>query len=161
MADHMLFVKMVLDAWNAQLNSTTALLDKLTDAQLMQEVAPGRNRGIYLLGHLTSEHDLLFPLLRFGAPLYPEMKPVFVDGADGPAVDVIDVVLLRARWTEVHAALNAQLMVLAADAWFTRHNNIAETDFAKEPHRNRLNVLITRTIHLAHHRGQLALLAGR
>ena len=31
-------------------------------------------------------------------------------------------------------------------------------DFIKEPHRNKLNVLLTRTTHLAYHAGQLALL---
>ncbi|MBL8000422.1 MAG: DinB family protein [Flavobacteriales bacterium] len=161
MPDQQRFVKMVLDAWHAQVNGTTALLDKLTDAQLKQEVATGRNRGTYLVGHLTAEHDLLFPLLRFGAPLFPELKPVFVDAADGPAVDAYDVAQLRARWTQVHTALNTHVMALAANDWFMRHNNIAETDFAREPHRNRLNVLITRTIHLAHHRGQLMLLSSK
>ncbi|HWZ04565.1 MAG TPA: hypothetical protein VNX40_13200 [Mucilaginibacter sp.] len=48
-----IFVKMALDAWHGQLKSTDSLLNKLSDEQLMQEVSPGRNRGIYLLGHLS------------------------------------------------------------------------------------------------------------
>ena len=60
-----LFVKMALDAWNSELKYTNALLDQLSDAQLMREVSPGRNRGIYLLGHLTAVHDQVLPLLRF------------------------------------------------------------------------------------------------
>ena len=44
---------------------------------------------------------------------------------------------------------------------FTRQANIPKADFPKEPHRNRLNVVISRTNHPAHHRGQLALLGSR
>ncbi|MBK7554640.1 MAG: DinB family protein, partial [Flavobacteriales bacterium] len=58
-----LFVKMAVDAWTQELNATGALLEKLSDEQLMREIVPGRNRGIYLVGHLIAEHDLLMPLL--------------------------------------------------------------------------------------------------
>ncbi|MBL7962921.1 MAG: DinB family protein [Flavobacteriales bacterium] len=161
MQDERLFVKMALDAWNTQLKGTSALIDELTDAQLMQEVAPGRNRGIYLLGHLAAEHDLMLPLLRFQDPLFPELKPVFVDAADRDMPDVHTVAQLRARWAAVSTALNARIMKLPAAEWFTRHANISAEDFPKEPHRNRLNVLLSRTIHLAHHRGQLVLLSSK
>ena len=70
---HELFVKMALDAWNIQIDRTTKLFNALTDNQLKQEVAPGRNSGIYLLGHLTAVHDALFPLLDLGEKLYPEL----------------------------------------------------------------------------------------
>jgi hypothetical protein len=36
--------------------------------------------------------------------------------------------------------------------------DISEQDFAKEPMRNKLNVLINRTNHLAYHYGQLRLI---
>jgi len=39
-----------------------------------------------------------------------------------------------------------------------KHTSVSEEDFAKEPHRNRLNVLTTRTTHLASHYGQLIFL---
>ena len=53
------------------------------------------------------------------------------------------------------------MKALPAAEWFTRHANISEADFPKEPHRNRLNVLLSRTSHLAYHRGQLVLLANK
>ncbi|MEO6355446.1 MAG: DinB family protein, partial [Ferruginibacter sp.] len=52
-----LIIKMILDSWNLQISKTGDLINSLTDEQLMQEVAPGRNRGIYLLGHLIAVHD--------------------------------------------------------------------------------------------------------
>jgi hypothetical protein len=58
----------------------------------------------------------------------------------------------------VNDALLNHIQTLPAEDWFTRHANISEEDFVKEPHRNRLNVLLDRTIHLSNHRGQLLLL---
>lgn len=68
---------------------------------------------------------------------------------------------LRAHWKEVNDALMDHIKRLPASEWFTRHANISAADFPKEPHRNRLNVLISRTNHLAYHRGQLVLLQAK
>jgi hypothetical protein len=61
----------------------------------------------------------------------------------------------------VNETLSDHIQDLPADDWFTRHSNISEEDFMKEPHRNRLNVLLDRTIHLSNHRGQLLLLKNK
>ena len=156
-----LFVKMAIDAWTKELNATTSLLDKLSDEQLMREVAPSRNRGIYLVGHLIAEHDVLMPLLRFQAALLPELKPPFIDAPDRAIAELPSLPQLRAQWGTVHDTLVQHIARLPAEDWFTRHANISEEDFAKEPHRNRLNVLLSRTSHLAYHRGQLVLLVEK
>ena len=162
MNDHQeLFVRMAVDAWNNELKATNALLDKLTDEQLMREVAPSRNRGIYLLGHLTAVHDRMMPLLRFQDAMHPELNKPFHDEADRVVADLPSVAQLRAQWKEVNDTLLDHMKRLPAEEWFTRHANISEEDFPKEPHRNRLNVLLSRTSHLAYHRGQLVLLSAR
>jgi len=154
-----LFVKMALDGWLAQVNATDSLFSKLSDEQLIQEIAPGRNRGIYLLGHLAAVHDLMLPLLRFEESIYPQLHPVFVYSPDKAVADLPSISELRAQWTRVNEKLAVHFASLPPDEWFTRHANISPEDFAKEPHRNRLNVLLVRTNHLSNHRGQLALLA--
>ena len=156
-----LFVKMAVDAWTKELNATGALLEKLSDEQLMREIVPGRNRGIYLVGHLIAEHDLLMPLLRFQAALHPELKPPFIDAPDRAIAELPSLSQLREQWRTVNDTLMQHIVRLPADEWFTRHANISEEDFPKEPHRNRLNVLLSRTSHLAYHRGQLVLLANK
>jgi len=35
---------------------------------------------------------------------------------------------------------------------------VSDEDFSKEPHRNKLNVIINRTNHMSYHLGQLILL---
>ena len=155
---HELFIKMALDAWNIQIERTNKLFNSLTDDQLQKEVAPGRNSGIYLLGHLTAVHDALFPLLDVGEKLYPELDEIFVKNPDKSGLEKPETKLLRNYWNEVNANLDKHFNNFSIKEWFQRHSAISETDFEKEPHRNRLNVLLNRTAHLANHLGQLIFL---
>ena len=152
---------MTVDAWSNELKATNALLEKLTDEQLMREVAPSRNRGIYLLGHLTAVHDRMLSLLRFRDVMHPELSKPFLDEADKTVADLPSVAQLRALWKAVNSTLMDHMTRLPAGEWFTRHASVSEEDFAKEPHRNRLNVVLSRTSHLANHRGQLLLLKDK
>ena len=43
--------------------------------------------------------------------------------------------------------------------WHGRHMAVTEEDFLKEPHRNKLNVMLGRVGHKASHLGQIALQA--
>ena len=47
-----LAIKMILNAWEAQNKEFDKLLESLTEEQLAKSIAPGKNTGIYLLGHL-------------------------------------------------------------------------------------------------------------
>ena len=156
-----LLIKMITDSWQKQITATNKIFDNLSDEELLHEVAPGRNRGIYLLGHLTAVHDRMLPLLRFEEARYPELKPVFLDAPDKSVEAIPSAPQLRQQWKEVNEALSNHINNVPAEAWFTRHANISEEDFIKEPHRNRLNVLLDRTIHLSNHRGQLLLLQNK
>ena len=82
MNDQQFIVKMVLDNWQGQINAMDKLLATLSDEQLMNEISPARNRGIYLLGHLVAVNDLMLPLLRFEEVIFPDLQPVFVDAPD-------------------------------------------------------------------------------
>jgi hypothetical protein len=153
-----LFVKMAMDAWNIQVDRTNKLFNALSDDQLKQEVAPGRNSGTYLLGHLTAVHDALLPLLGLGERLYPELDEVFIKNPDKSGLSKPDTKDLRQYWNAVNSKLEKHFANFSVDDWFKRHTAISESDFEKEPHRNRLNVLLNRTAHLANHLGQLTFL---
>ena len=161
MNDKQLFIKMALDGWQGQIKATNNLLDKLTDEQLMNEIAPSKNRGVYLLGHLVAVHDMMLALLRFEEAMYPELKPIFIDVPDKSFEEIPSITDLREQWKIVNEKLADHFNALVADEWFTRHASVSEEDFVKEPHRNRLNVVLGRTSHLASHRGQLLLLKDR
>ncbi len=152
-----LFVKMALDAWNVHVERTNKLFDSLSDEQLAAEVAPGRNTGTYLLGHLAAVHDHMLPLLGAGDQLYPALFEPYVRTPDKSGQNT-PVPELRAAWNEANKALSAAFGKFTASDWFDRHTAVTPEDFAKEPHRNRLNLVINRTGHLANHLGQLAFL---
>jgi hypothetical protein len=152
------FVKMILDNWQGQINAMNKLLGSLSDEQLMNEISPTRNRGIYLLGHLVAVHDLMLPLLRFEEVIYPDLQPVFVDAPDDTFETIPSLAILKEQWSIINERLLGHFHALPTVDWFTRHANVSEEDFKKEPRRNRLNVVIGRTSHLTYHRGQLILL---
>lgn len=153
-----LAVKSVLDSWNGHLTKTTSLLNSLTDEQLMRDIAPGRNSGTYILGHLVAVHDRMLPLLRFQAQKYQHLDDVFLASPDKSGKEMPSIAELRNYWNEMNSTLTAHFAEMQPEGWFERHNSVSEEDYAKEPHRNRLNVLISRTNHLAGHLNQLLLL---
>ena len=153
-----LTIKMAHDAWNGQATRADKLISSLSDEQLGQEVAPGRNSGIYILGHLTAVHDAMFPLLGVGEKLHPELEHIFIKNPDKSGIQKPATKDLRNYWSEVNNKLSQHFNQFTLDEWFQKHNSVTAEDFEKEPHRNKLNVLLNRTNHLAYHLGQLAFL---
>jgi hypothetical protein len=150
--------KLTLDAWNGQLNRADKFFKAHTDEQLQTEVSPNRNTGVYLLGHLTAIHDAMFPLLGIGERLHPELESPFIKNPDKAGIEKPAVNKLREYWKEVNEKLSEKLASFTAQDWLQKHNVVTEEDFKKEPHRNKLNVLLSRTNHVAYHLGQLAFL---
>lgn len=152
-----IIVKMVLDSWYSRIKEADDIFAKLTDEQLQNEVAPKRNRGIYLLGHLTATHDGMLPLLGFGDRFYPKLDQIYIDNPDMGETQ-ITAQELREYWNNINSQLASHFSKLSPEAWFEKHNAVSKEDFAKQPHRNKLNVIITRTTHLSYHNGQLIFL---
>jgi len=65
---------------------------------------------------------------------------------------------LRQYWKNQSKVLQQRCAALADEAWFEKHTAVSAEDFSKEPHRNKLNIIITRTSHLQYHMGQMVLL---
>ncbi len=151
-------LKMVFDRWNASIKNCDALLESLTDEQLNREIVPGKNRGVYLLGHLIAAHDDVLVLLGLGEKLYPELYEPFLKLPDNAATVFPPAATLREFWTRQCAVLQEKFGQLKAEDWFEKHTAVSAEDFAKEPHRNKLNIIVTRTTHLQYHLGQMVLL---
>ena len=153
-----LLLKMILMAWEAQNNYLNKLVSSLTDEQLAKEIAPGKNTGVYLLGHLIAVSDGMLPLLGFGDRLFPEMEEVFIKNPDNSGQNFTSVAELKQRLEAVNTKLNAQFISADVDGWLSKHTAVSSEDFVKEPHRNKLNVVINRTGHMAYHIGQMRLI---
>ncbi|RPE07907.1 DinB family protein [Chitinophaga lutea] len=159
-AQQQVFVKMVHDAWHSKLGQFDKLLSELSDEQLQKEVAPGRNRGIYLLGHLTALADSIFPLLGYEKIAEHLFQP-FVHTPDKQTGELPAVSELRQEWTRVKTSLAEKMAAISPEEWFQRHTSVSQEDFEKEPHRNKLNVVLSRTSHFDYHLGQLQFLKTR
>lgn len=157
MSSEQLIVKMVFDRWNALIKNFDTALDALTDEQLQQEIAPGRNRGIYLVGHLVAVHDDMLVLLDMGEKLFPEIDATF-KSPDRSVAGIPSAAELRAYWKKSTEVLAHKFGSLQPEEWFQKHTAVSAEDFVKEPHRNKLNIIITRTSHLAYHVGQFILI---
>lgn len=153
-----LVVKMTLTAWDAQNNYLHKLISQLTDEQLKTEISPGRNTGVYLLGHLIAVSDAMLPLLGFSELLFPALRDVFILNPDKSGLTMPSIAELKDQLQTVNAKLAEHFKETSVDEWLDRHTAVSPEDFAREPHRNKLNVVISRTSHMANHIGQMLLL---
>jgi hypothetical protein len=152
-----LSVQVAINSWRIVLERANKIFSNLPEDQMLKEVAPGRNRLIYLWGHLTAVHDAMFPILGLGERLHPELDAIFVSSPDKAGAQFPPVGELRKYWDEVNGKLLSQFTTLSEGKWWQRHNAMSEEDYTKDPTRNRLAVLLSRTNHLSYHLGQITL----
>ena len=153
-----LFVKMTVMAWDAQNGYLNKLISTLSDEKLLKEISPGRNTGIYLLGHLIAVSDAMLPLLGWSDRLYQELEEPFIKTPDKSGQSMPSVNDLKKKLEAVNLKLNSQIQSATVDEWLSKHTSVSAEEFVKEPHRNKLNVVISRTNHMANHIGQMILL---
>lgn len=153
-----LFITTVLYNWELTLNRINTMFNRLNDEELLKPVAAGKNRVIYLLGHLAAIHDRMIPMLGLGERRHPELDALFIGTPDNPDSTLPPAAELRNSWTAVNTLITEKLREFSPAQWLERHTAVSAEDFAKEPHRNKLNLVLSRTGHVSYHLGQLALL---
>jgi hypothetical protein len=156
MANGKTFADGAIAVWKSNLERADKLFAGLDAASLERQVAPDRNRLIYLWGHLAATHDRMLHLLGVAERVHPEFDLVFL-GSPDRTQGLPASATLQAWWDEVNMKLEEGLGSFTADDWLQKHAAVSEEDFANEPLRNRFSILITRTNHLAYHLGQAAL----
>ncbi len=100
-------VASAVHAWKLNVERADKLFSGLSEQQLLQEVAPGKNRLVYLWGHLIAVHDAMLPLLGLGRRLHPELDAAFLTGADRAVVELPPAAELKRHWDEVNGSLLA------------------------------------------------------
>ncbi len=152
-----LFVQMALHNWNVVIARAEKTFNSYSEKEFYKTIAPGKNRIIYLYGHLAAYHDLLKETLGLGKSTRPDLAAAFLHAPDNEATAIPDVAELRAYWNSVHNELKDLFANLPAEEWFKRHNSMTDEDFEKDPSRNKLSVLLNRASHVAYHVGQVNL----
>jgi hypothetical protein len=151
------YVALGLKTWNAQIDRADKLFKSLSSDDVLQEIAPGRNRLLYLWGHLTAVHDAMLPLLSLGDRLHPEFDVAFISDPDKSRADTPSHEQVRRAWNAVNAELRKGFETMSWSDWVQRHSAVSEEDFAKDASRNRFAILLSRTNHLSYHLGQAVL----
>jgi hypothetical protein len=146
-----------LRGWKSNVEQAERFFAGLSPDQLQQEVAPGKNRLIYLWGHLAAVNDRLLPLLGIGERLHPEFDAMFISNPDKSVPLTVSEQSLKGAWQEINQKLWGGFAIFSDSDWAQRHTAVSVEDFEREPHRNRFGVLLGRTVHLAYHLGQAAL----
>src|SRR5258706_13205059 len=150
-------VDSTLRGWKSNVERAEKLFGDLSPGELEQEVAPEKNRLIYLWGHLAASSDRLLPLLGIGERLHPEFDAMFLSNPGKSVPLTVSEQSLKAAWQEINQKLWEGFSKFSGSDWAQRTTPVSEQDFGKERHRSRFGVLLGRTAHLAYHLGQAAL----
>ena len=157
MTNEEMYLASALNGWKSFIDRADKIFSGLGDQEALKEIAPGKNRLIYVWGHLTATHDAMIPLLGIGQRLHPEFDVAFISNPDKTQSEIPSVEKVRTAWKEINGRLFDGFASISAADWLKKHGAVSDEDFAKEPLRNRLAILLSRTNHLAYHLGQTAL----
>ena len=92
-----------------------------------------------------------------GERLHPELDDAYITNADRALADPISAGGLRRAWAEVNNKLTAAFERFTLQDWLEKHASVSDEDFAENPTRNRLAVVVSRTNHVSYHLGQVIL----
>jgi hypothetical protein len=115
-----------LNSWKLVISRFDQNLAALTDAQLQKQVAPGKNRLFYLVGHLTAVNDRLFPMLGIGERLHPELDEPYITNPDRTLTDPVSTSDLKKAWTEVNSKLTAAFEKFKPEDWLQKHAAVSD-----------------------------------
>jgi hypothetical protein len=82
MTPDQMLIAAAISSWQQVATRIGTLCSGLNQEQLLVEVAPGKNRTLYLWEHLTAVHDAMFSVLRTGERLHPELDAFFITQPD-------------------------------------------------------------------------------
>ena len=156
-ANTSLFIQMALKQWKLSNEKVDKIFNTISNEQYSNPIRPGSNTAAWVLCHLTYINDSLIPLLGLGQSTYPQLMGI-ATAKDSSQHKAISKDELKSMWTVINSKLLLAFEDMPAEEWFNRHTSVSEEDFKKEPHRNKLNVLLSRTNHQAYHSGQLPII---
>ena len=152
-----LAIQTIINNRNQQTKAVADFFSR-TDTDYQNAVAPERNKAVYLLGHIIATNDGLLSLLGFGDRLFPELDHYFATGTQWEYDNFPTIEEWREKWTLLNETLSHHISATLPLQWLERHTKVTAEDFELDPSRNKLNVLIGRTLHMRYHLGQLNLI---
>ncbi|HTH57093.1 MAG TPA: DinB family protein [Cyclobacteriaceae bacterium] len=144
--------------WNTFNTRMQKLFDTISDENFYRAITPNGNSPSWILGHLTDTDDALLELFAIGSRKFPELKTIYNHEKGKNQEGHLSKSDLQAKWRAINNDIEAAFKSWSEKEWLSRHTAVSEEDFKKEPHRNKLNVMLSRVSHRASHLGQIAML---
>jgi hypothetical protein len=91
--------------------------------------------------------------------MFPELAKIYHHERGTNQAGHLSKTELLTKWKAIIAELDRTFKSMSESDWHGRHMVVTEEDFKKEPHRNKLNVMLSRVTHKASHLGQMAMQA--
>ncbi len=135
-------------------------INSLTDEEFEMELSPGKNRGVWILGHMITSDDEFSVFMGKGDLLFPYYPELFGQGSKlQPLQSYPEVSELRQQWNDVIEKNKNIYENLKDEELEQPHNNIVEgkEDFFK----TKARVIMAWHLHQMYHAGQLGLLAAK
>jgi uncharacterized damage-inducible protein DinB len=143
--------------WNTYNRIMQKTLDSISEENFNKPIVPGGNSPSWLMGHLADTDDALLKLFGIRERMFPELAKIYHHERGTNQTGHLSKAELLATWKEIIAELDAAFKSMSESDWLSRHMVVSEEDFKKEPHRNKLNVMLSRVTHKASHLGQIAM----
>lgn len=102
-----------LRSWRSNMDRAGKFFGSLTSDELELEVAPTRNRLVYIWGHRIAFNEGILPLFEFGPRRHPELDRLFVSRPDRAVSQILNGPDLNNIWTQLDAALRAEFQKLS------------------------------------------------
>lgn len=145
--------------WNMYNNRMQKVFETITEENYYKPIMANGNSPSWIMGHLADTDDALLELFGIGNRKHPELKTIYHHERGTNQSGHLSKTDLMTKWKSITAELDKAFKSWSENEWLNRHTSVNEEDFKKEPHRNKLNVMLSRVGHRASHLGQIAMQA--
>jgi uncharacterized damage-inducible protein DinB len=145
--------------WDAYNRRMQKMLESFPDEKYFEPIVSGGNSPSWLMGHLADTDDALLELFGIRQRLFPELAKHYHHERGTNQAGHLSKTELLTKWKTIVAELDRAFKSMSESDWHSKHTAVSEEDFKKEPHRNKLNVMLSRVTHKASHLGQIAMQA--
>jgi DinB superfamily len=143
--------------WNTYNRIMQKTLDSITEENFYKPIVAEGNSPSWLMGHLADTDDALLTLFGIRERMFPELAKIYHHERGTNQTGHLSKAELITKWKTIIGELDRVFKSMSESDWHARHMAVSEEDFKKEPHRNKLNVMLSRVTHKASHLGQIAL----
>jgi uncharacterized damage-inducible protein DinB len=132
----------------------------LSDEDFKTELSPGKNHGVWILGHMIVCDDDFSLYMGKGELLYPEFAETFGQSSKIlPVEDYPPVAELKGWWNKV-CLKNKKIYSELKDSEFDEPHALV-TDFEKDFFKTKGRVVMAWQLHQMYHNGQLGVILSR